>query len=40
LTLVNLATGDRIPRNTDLHENITFTNKMNAASFGAGKENR
>jgi len=27
-----------MPRNSYLYENIMFTNKVNAASFGVGKE--
>ncbi len=34
----NFVTEDRMLRNTYFYENLMFTNKVNAASFGVGKE--
>jgi hypothetical protein len=39
-TQVNFISDDRMLRNTYLYENRMYTNKVNAESFGVGKEKR
>jgi len=38
MTLVNIITEDRVPRNPFWYENRMFTNKVNAARFGVREE--